>query len=302
MKMPLSNPICIYHGKCADGFTAAYSIWKWHQWTKETSYKWEFYAGVHGQPFSHPLEYLDGRDVFIVDFSYGREVIIEMCKHAKHVFILDHHKTAIERLQGLNIVNLVTVFDLDRSGAGITWDYFNWDYGARPALINYVEDRDLWKFELPHSREFSSMLFSYEYSFELWDEIFEGLETDTYPDASYFTTFVAGGAAIDRKHLKDIRELLDVCTRHIAIGNWRNVPVANLPYTLANDGANMLSKGVAFGASYYINKDGNRIWSLRSDKDGVDVSAIASKFGGGGHYHAAGFQSADSDAAVKTVI
>ena len=35
-----------------------------------------------------------------------------------------------------------------------------------------------------------------------------------------------------------------------------------------------------------------RVWSLRSDPDGLDVSQIAKAHGGGGHPHAAGFQEA----------
>lgn len=39
----------------------------------------------------------------------------------------------------------------------------------------------------------------------------------------------------------------------------------------------------------YREEGGQRSYSLRSAKDGIDVSKIAAMFGGGGHYHAAGF-------------
>ena len=65
--------------------------------------------------------------------------------------------------------------------------------------------------------------------------------------------------------------------------------VANLPYTLCSEAGNILSKGEPFGATFYYDGEGVN-WSLRSDDNGVDVSDIAKKFGGGGHKHAAGFR------------
>lgn len=56
--------------------------------------------------------------------------------------------------------------------------------------------------------------------------------------------------------------------------------------------AGELAKGAPFGACYFDRFDGKRQWSLRSDPDGVDVSAIALSRGGGGHKHAAGFEEA----------
>jgi oligoribonuclease NrnB/cAMP/cGMP phosphodiesterase (DHH superfamily) len=50
-----------------------------------------------------------------------------------------------------------------------------------------------------------------------------------------------------------------------------------------------LAQGRPFSVTYY---DGavSRKWALRSTPDGVDVSEIARKFGGGGHKHASGFE------------
>ena len=43
--------------------------------------------------------------------------------------------------------------------------------------------------------------------------------------------------------------------------------------------------------SWFRHRDGNYIYSLRSRADsGIDVSAIAKKYGGGGHKNAAGFK------------
>jgi nanoRNase/pAp phosphatase (c-di-AMP/oligoRNAs hydrolase) len=50
-----------------------------------------------------------------------------------------------------------------------------------------------------------------------------------------------------------------------------------------------MSEGCAFSATYYDISDA-RVFSLRSSKDGIDVSKVAVQYGGGGHPHAAGFK------------
>ena len=71
----------------------------------------------------------------------------------------------------------------------------------------------------------------------------------------------ADGEAIERKHFKDIRELLDVTTRYMVIGGHR-VPVANLPYTMSSDAGHELAKGRPFAACYWDTPEG-RVFSLR---------------------------------------
>jgi nanoRNase/pAp phosphatase (c-di-AMP/oligoRNAs hydrolase) len=54
--------------------------------------------------------------------------------------------------------------------------------------------------------------------------------------------------------------------------------------------AGELAQDEQFAACYFDRRDGKRQWSLRSDDNGLDVSAIAKAHSGGGHYHAAGFE------------
>lgn len=101
---------------------------------------------------------------------------------------------------------------------------------------------------------------------------------------------VVEGEAIERKHFKDIAELISVTRREMVIGGTR-VPVANLPYTLTSDAGHKMAMEheSRIGGCYWDTPDG-RVFSLRSTDDGPDVSAIAKLYGGGGHAHAAGFR------------
>lgn len=94
--------------------------------------------------------------------------------------------------------------------------------------------------------------------------------------------------AIERKHFKDIHELLAVTTSFMVIGGHR-VPAANLPYTMSSDAGHELASKQPFAACYWHTPDGVA-FSLRSAPDGLDVSEIAAQYGGGGHRHAAGFK------------
>ena len=274
------RPLCIYHGNCADGFGAAWVVRKYFAGDVD------FHPGVYGQ---QPPD-VAGRHVIIVDFSYKRPVLEEMAKHAKSITVLDHHKTAQEDLAGypeavpwmIPAQDTQVLFDMNRSGAGLTWDFF-FPNEPRPKLIDHIEDRDLWRFRLPMTREIQANVFSFPYDFEVWDRLVADTESITGR-----TVMAAQGEALDRKMLKDIAEILGVATRDMVIGGVK-VPVVNLPYTMASEAAGKLAEDAPFAAAYFDAKDGRK-FSLRSrGEGGADVSAIAKLYGGGGHRNAAGF-------------
>lgn len=256
--------ICIYHGNCADGFGAAWAV-------RKALGDIEFYAGKYQES---PPD-VAGKDVIMVDFSYKRPVLLEMAAKANSILILDHHKIAAEDLVDLPS-NVVAKFDMTRSGAMLTWVHFFPDQ-APPSLLLHIEDRDLWRFALQKTREIQANVFSYPYDFQIWDELM----------ATEAATLAIEGSAIERKHFKDIKELIGATTRYMAIGGYR-VRVANLPYTMSSDAGHELAKGMPFGACYWDTPNG-RVLSLRSTDDGVDVSVIAKMYGGGGHRNASGF-------------
>jgi oligoribonuclease NrnB/cAMP/cGMP phosphodiesterase (DHH superfamily) len=294
----MKRPLCIYHGSCADGFTAAWAI-------RKALPDCEFHAGVYQNP---PPDVTDDRIVVLVDFSYKREVLLQMARTARGVLLIDHHKSAAEdlkadgnyvvdfgaytgrldyqrfldnayqdRMENVPYARIYTVFDMYRSGAGLAWDFFHPGV-KRPELINRIEDRDLWRFAYADTRAIQAAVLSYPYDFETWDLLMKA-------DLSVLRT---EGDAIERKHHKDIGELVGVVTRRMVIAG-HNVPVANLPYTLTSDAGHKLARGEPFACCYWDTPEG-RVFSLRSTDDGLDVSEIAKQYGGGGHKNASGFR------------
>lgn len=304
------KPICIYHGNCADGFTAAWAV------QSRFGADFDYFAATYQDD---PPD-VTNRHVVIVDFSYKRPVLQQMARRAAGILVLDHHKSAAEDLApegnfGIDIRKrgntwdafleqawqdrcegvsdaVYCLFDMDRSGAGITWDFFHPGV-TRPEIVDYAEDRDLWRFNLPFSREISAFVFAHDYTFDVWHSLAAQL-------ATRFDTCVDMGAAIEKKHHKDVAELVAKLRREMVIGGqW--VPVANLPYTLTSDAGHLMCQPYAsanlhgeivtppFAACYWDTAEG-RVFSLRSVDGGEDVSAIAAQYGGGGHKHAAGFR------------
>ncbi len=278
------KPLCIYHGACDDGFAAAWAV------RKALGDDVEFYPGVYQrEPPPHA-----GRDVIFVDFSYKRPVLDIMATTANSILILDHHKTAQEDLADLpkppaiwtswlGAIHLpkgsamVALFDMDRSGAALAWDYFVG--GPRPDFIEYIQDRDLWRKALPGGDEFTIALRSYPQDFLIWDKLI-----DAGPQM-----LIAEGGAIQRYYRLRVDELKR--SAYAARLGGADCWISNAPYFAASEVAGELSEQTGFGACYFEVEKGRFQYSLRSRGD-LDVSAIARQFGGGGHKAASGFTSA----------
>jgi oligoribonuclease NrnB/cAMP/cGMP phosphodiesterase (DHH superfamily) len=262
--------MCIYHANCCDGMGAAWSV---HHALKNT-YDIEFVAATYQ---TEPPE-VAGKNVVIVDFSYKRDVIAQMAKVANSITVIDHHKTAEAELAPLLKSGAINgVFDMTKSGAMLTWEYFHGEE-TPPRLIEHIQDRDLWKFELVGTREIQAALYSYPMEFDVWDKLMFTHLDDLYKE----------GVAIDRAHLKNVDGLVEFLTHRQIIAGY-DVPAVNCPYMFASDVGNKLATNEPFSVTYYDTED-NRKYSLRSVEGGVDVSEVAALFGGGGHKHAAGFK------------
>lgn len=270
-------PLVIYHANCADGFTAA---WACHKKNPD----WEYVPVAHGEEFD--LYKGAFRDVYFLDFTFKRAQILELSMIAKNIYIIDHHKSAAEDLAGIGL-EAATVggnpvmlhMDMDKSGARLAWEFFHPGEEPSPILLR-VEDRDLWRFAYDDTEHVTAAIFSYEFTFENWDNLMR-----QHPSVP-----AADGLAITRYNKKNLSSMLRENAR-TAVIYGKVIPVANMPYMYASEAGHRLSKGQPFSATYYDSAT-ERHWSLRSDKDndGFDVSKVAVLYGGGGHKHAAGFK------------
>ena len=263
MVEPNSVDFVIYHKSCTDGFGAAYAAWKL------LGSKAEYHAASHGET---PPD-IEGKTVAILDFSYKNAVTKEMISKAKDLIVIDHHKTAMVELHDISN----THFDMNHSGAKLAWDFFHPGKEA-PKFINYIEDRDLWKWELAYSREFSAAFDMVPFEFE---------EFEKFEDASVFDDAVKRGSYILAYSKTVVKKVCEKAVQRNFEG--KNVLIVNASHWMSEIGAR-LSPDCDFAMIWYFDHVGRQIKvSLRSFHDSVDVSEIAKRFGGGGHKKAAGF-------------
>jgi oligoribonuclease NrnB/cAMP/cGMP phosphodiesterase (DHH superfamily) len=253
----------IYHADCTDGFGAAYAAWKC------LGNRAEYYPCKHG---TTPPD-VSGKVVAILDFSYNNEITKQMIQDSSGLIVIDHHKSAMVELHDISN----THFDMTKSGARLAWDFFHPGKEA-PKFIDYIQDRDLWKWELPYSKEFSAAFDMIPFAFE---------EFEKFEDDSVFDDAVKRGSYILAYSKTVVKKVCDKATQRKYRG--LNVMVVNSSHWMSEIGAR-LSPDCDFAMIWFYDHDDRQVKvSLRSFHDHIDVSEISKTYGGGGHKKAAGF-------------
>ena len=270
------KPLIIYHGRsCPDGFAAALAAWRFYQGQAE------FLALEHGQITAvHELPDLLGRAVYILDFSFGRELLRAVEASAAQLVLLDHHKSAADGLQGFDCRCGLVYFDLKKSGARLAWDFFLPDTPL-PDLVRHVEDRDLWTWQYPQSAAFLAALDMEAFDFRRWHEIANF-------DAAELASYVARGQAMADKFNKLAADLTD-SARPVVLNGISGLMV-NVPGVFHSQIGNALSlKSGTFALMWSVDRQGEVKVGLRSQR-GFDCIPLAASFGGGGHAQACGMR------------
>ena len=263
MLEPSSVNCVIYHADCTDGFGSAYSAWKL------LGNRAEYYPCKHG---SKPPD-VKGKNVVILDFSFDNKTTKKMIKASNDLLVIDHHKSAVVELHDISN----TIFDMKKSGATLAWEFFH-PGKEPPKFIQYITDRDLWKWELPYSKEFSAAFDMVPFEFE---------EFEKFEDDSVFDDAVKRGSYILAYSKTVVKKVCDKATPRKMDG--KDVMVVNSSHWMSEIGAK-LSPDCDFALIWYYDHNDKIIKvSLRSFHDHIDVSEVSKKFGGGGHKKAGGF-------------
>ncbi len=261
---PTSVNCVIYHADCTDGFGAAYGAWKL------LGNRAEYHPCKHGTAPPN----VRGKTVAILDFSFNNETTKAMIESASDLIILDHHKSAMVELHDISN----TQFDMTKSGAILSWEFFHPGKEC-PKFIQYIQDRDLWKWELPYSKEFSAAFDMVPFEFE---------EFEKFEDDSVFDDAVKRGSYILAYSKTVIKKVCDKAASRKMDG--KSVMVVNSSHWISEIGAK-LAPDCDFAMIWYYDHISKFIKvSLRSFHDAIDVCEIAKRYDGGGHRKAAGFQ------------
>lgn len=278
--------IVMFHYPCQDGLASA---WITHNAHKKIGLTIDLYPIAHGKPID--IDMFAGKRVICCDYAPSLDVLAELEQVVKSIQILDHHITAQKALEGKPYV----VFDMGRSGAGITWNWF-YPETPMPDFIRMIQDRDIWQWVVSGSKEFTAGLFTMCSTIESYDfnQLF-GLFEQMYLDPTKMSFYSDLGKIISTLTDNKVRAIGDdhmgTVTPFVFDGKLYRACVVNCFSDIASEAGNYISQSdqIDFAVLWkYHNPSKDFHVSLRSTGD-IDVSAIAKKLGGGGHKNAAGF-------------
>ena len=282
----------LYHGDCVDGYASAFACWLYNKKKGNKKKKITYIACQYQkQP---PM--LNDRNVLMCDFSFKYNVLTKMLKSVNKMIILDHHQSAEKDLQQVPKEN--KVFDMKHSGAYITWAYFFGEESV-PLMIRYIEDNDIWKKSMQHTRQFTSYIFSIPKQFEQYEKLLD--------DNFVTNTVIPIGDGMLKQNDTYINDgIKKTAVNFILLDNHLyfvgNVNTAILKSEIGNSFLTS-NPDVNFATCYSRNEyTGETYISLRSTNTGTDVEEIASKFGGGGHRNAGGLTVYNADALPSILI
>lgn len=270
----------LYHANCLDGSGAAYVAWRFFDSiAAQMDYDIEYIPVQYGKP---PPDNLTDCQIYIVDFSYPRQTLIDMADKASSITVIDHHKTSQEDLKDLNLPNGKIIFDMNHSGAILTWKYF-FPGKIPPMLLMHIEDRDLWKFEYVNTKTVTAGLMQYP-DFKSWEQFI-------YSDRLH--ELAIEGSAITKFINIQIEKIIQTPPILFPLESII-VPYYNVPGFMISEclhQALIKYPECLYAVGYFdLLAENKRVYSVRSNKEtDVDVSLIAKKWGGGGHKSAAAF-------------
>lgn len=297
----------LYHKNCMDGVGARYAAWK-ALGDENTKY----IPVQYNEPFPD-IDLSDNDHVYIVDFSYSREILVGIANYTR-LTVIDHHASAEKALGDLPFA----IFDMEKSGAVLTWEYFH-PSTKIPYFLQILQDYDLWNWELPETLAVTNMFQSdtkredMTYLDKLVDSCdyvnLVGMESIAnivnQPTISStaitshsnqktiepytFMFYHNSGDLAGRAMSKSMKELVDKKKYTVKEIDGLNVAIFNTTEFFSMLGHVACGiEGIDYSISYFFKPDGEMVLSFRAKKGGVNVANIAESYGGGGHQGAAG--------------
>ena len=223
---------------------------------------------------------------FFVDKIFD---VVKNYPNIKKVVVIDHHKTAKEILEKGLPEEVKDKFEIhlnmDRSAAALTWQVLN---GFVPEVMEYIEDRDIWKWEIPDSMyvltALDAKVFNVLKPHEIVEKLLELVEN--FPKEELAKE---GQSMIEFKE-SVVERLVNNSAHYIVLPSGHKLLAVNSP-VFQSDIGNRLAQ---------ISPDGVAcVYSISPKEDDVYVNCslrsingtarqVAQANGGGGHDNAAG--------------
>ncbi len=261
----------LYHDD-ADGYASAMAAYMVYE-DRAT-----YISVQYGQAF--PIDNLTKSDnVFILDFSYKKEILEEVHSKVALLVVLDHHETAMQDLDHLDYA----IFDMSKSGARLSWEYFHPDISV-PILVKLVEDRDLWKFDHFDTKAFDAgMRATGQYkNIKFWKEVL--LSTSLYG------SIVTEGRVLVKNLDGRVNSFVKNPDKYKLVSIGEHIVAVYNTTTDISELGNVFNQhlDIDYSISYFFTNKGELVLSYRGKQDGPHVGELCKALGGGGHAAAAG--------------
>lgn len=297
----------IYHGNCPDGTG---SLWAVHRYFCKTKGHQTALGEINSLGDSHQkaagsfkmtdlLSICKDNNVLIADFSYPPEIIHKIKIVCSKLILLDHHDTGLKLLAS----EPNCYFDMNHSAAYMVWYFMETGKALQrmpynkpvPAVIRYIQDRDLWKWELPHSREINCGLYrkAKDGKMEYYD-FFHDHEEETMKELKHY----------GEQYLAFQSDMIDsaIAVAHKKKFFGYNAVIANVAIAPSETCEKLLERhqDCRIAIVYYDDHE-NKVhkFSARRRESDMDIvlsvmiqkafSNVGVGWGGGGHPAAAGF-------------
>ena len=256
-----------YHANCMDGLGSV-SIF-----TKYFSPK-EVIPVKHYEKLN--MDY-NNKNILFLDFCYPKEDMKKLIKSNK-ITIVDHHKTAMF-MKELLPLNQQYIY-MDKCATMLMWEIINPNIEP-PTIVKYINDRDLWLNKMPDYQSVFDGMTMLNLNVESMQKlIFEDSKLEDIKKV---------GRIVNMNKMNNINFI----KKKIYIRNYIHenkeykVGYINCPIYGSDIGSYLNENfDIDFAAIYHYNGI-QTIFSLRG-KNIVDLSKIAKKYNGGGHFNASG--------------
>lgn len=231
---------------------------------------------------SLPLERVLVSDrIIIVDFSLPKNEMQQLADYHQFTWI-DHHKSAIEEMGSL-ADKWDGIQSIDEAACVLTWLYFFPDEPV-PRAVKLIGDRDIWRWAEEDTGPFNEGMYQVDnrpYNDNLWQPLLDD-------DPESVTALIEQGQVLREARLREIRRQTSKYGHGMLFQGYRTL-VLNLRGS-GDLGAYVRSLGYQIAYCYIDQMQNGELHTFVTLYSAeVDVSEIASRFGGGGHAGAAGF-------------
>jgi len=258
--------IVFYHVKDNDGLGSAWSAWN----------KFKDKADYFGLDYHFDISFdYHNKKIYFLDIHPAVKKIEILRKNNNYLILIDHHLSSQPLLKLFDEYK----FDLKHSAAVLTFQYF-FPKKKIPKILKYIEDIDIWKLKIPHSREINNAIDFYDGDFTHWNSLAKNIEQPLKRKQC-----IKIGQIISQYQDKLIEKIVNKA--RLVKFEGKTILAVNSPILISEVGNALVKKRPPLAIVW--SEINGKIWcSLRSNGD-CDVSKIAEKYEGGGQKGAAAF-------------